>query len=265
MKDGWRGIRTCGYLLDNRRVHLPRPGRYTHQTVDDRAPARCPDDTLRHRRNTLTRTNVHDRAAAMRRQGACAPLLRGRRRRRRRDGWIRNANDRTKTFIFIYLWMAGDRASRASSRGVVECRTRARKKEGGRARHAFIRARLHPLFRDGCSDDGRMMKNNLFVFIPSSCVPYPSSLVRHPSFVRSFQEGSPSRSSGVTQRATGRHPSMRRLRSGPLWFRRHPSSVRSLFFFYIVLHMGIIYPSVHSIFLISVFFFGMPPHPTWMR
>lgn len=143
------------------------------------------------------------------------------------DGYGTRTTERKRLYSFIYGGRAiARRTRRAEAWWNAE---RARKKEGGRARHAFIRARLHPLFRDGCSDDGRMMKNNLFVFIPSSCVPYPSSLVRHPSFVRSFQEGSPSRSSGVTQRATGRHPSMRRLRSGPLWFRRHPSSVRSFF------------------------------------
>ena len=51
------------------------------------------------------------------------------------DGWIRNANDGTKTFIFIYSWMAGGRSrvARVEQRRGEMPNARAEEGRGSRA------------------------------------------------------------------------------------------------------------------------------------
>ena len=72
------------------------------------------------------------------------------------DGWIRNANENAYIRLFIHGWRAGDRASRDVEQtlgGMPAERARGRGKGVAREMHLFIRARLHPSFRDGCSDE----------------------------------------------------------------------------------------------------------------
>ena len=119
--------RTCGYLFNNRRVDLPTNG-LTDRSIFERGPRPRPRATLdgglgrhtatRSRKTLAQTTNVHDRAAAMRRQGTRATTtLRPRmeRRRRRRDGTKRNissnAGDRCRDT---------DRARRRTDGGWVE-------------------------------------------------------------------------------------------------------------------------------------------------